>query len=61
MGLLTFQTCGQDYPSCAILTGFYSGVFELLLAVLRLGECINKLIVFSPFIFSGLLLTCLFK
>ncbi|OXA50007.1 Sodium-independent sulfate anion transporter [Folsomia candida] len=41
MGLLTFQTCGQDYPSCAILTGFYSGVFELLLAVLRLGWVVS--------------------
>lgn len=41
MGLLTFQTCGQDYPSCAILTGFYSGVFEILLAILRLGWVVS--------------------
>jgi len=45
MGLLTFQTCGQDYPSCAILTGFYAGVFELLLAVLRLGEYSTKCLI----------------
>lgn len=37
MELLTFQICGPNYPACVILTGFYSGVFELLLAMLRLG------------------------
>lgn len=37
MGLLTYETCGNDFPSCAILTGFYAGVFELLMAILQLG------------------------
>jgi sodium-independent sulfate anion transporter 11 len=38
MGLLTFQTCGNSYPACAVLTGFYSGFFELLMAFLQLGK-----------------------
>ncbi len=37
MGLLTYETCGNDFPSCAILTGFYAGIFELLMAILQLG------------------------
>ncbi|ODN03451.1 Sodium-independent sulfate anion transporter [Orchesella cincta] len=41
MGLLTFETCGNDFPSCAILTGFYSGIFELLMAVLQLGWVVS--------------------
>ncbi|OXA64562.1 Sodium-independent sulfate anion transporter [Folsomia candida] len=41
MELLTFQICGPNYPACVILTGFYSGVFELLLAMLRLGWIVS--------------------
>jgi MFS superfamily sulfate permease-like transporter len=37
MGLLTVQTCGVDFPECAILSGFYAGLIELALAALRLG------------------------
>jgi len=37
MGLLAFQTCGANNPSCAILTAFYTGIIELLMAFLRLG------------------------
>jgi hypothetical protein len=44
MGLLTYETCGSDFPSCAILTGFYSGVFELLMALLQLGTVLYKVI-----------------
>ncbi|CAL8112209.1 unnamed protein product [Orchesella dallaii] len=41
MGLLTYQTCGQDYPACAILTGFYAGIFELIMAFLQLGWVVS--------------------
>lgn len=40
MGLLTYETCGSDYPPCAILTGFYAGIFELMMAILQLGKII---------------------
>ncbi|ODM99088.1 Sodium-independent sulfate anion transporter [Orchesella cincta] len=41
MGLLTYQTCGQDYPACVILTGFYAGMFELIMAALQLGWVVS--------------------
>lgn len=41
MALLTFQTCGQDYPACVVLTGFYAGVFELIMAFLQLGWVVS--------------------
>lgn len=41
MSLLTFQTCGQDYPACVVLTAFYSGVFELIMAFLQLGWVVS--------------------
>ncbi|CAG7728716.1 unnamed protein product [Allacma fusca] len=39
--LMTHQTCGDDFPECVILMGFYSGVVELLLGVLNLGVIIS--------------------
>lgn len=41
MSLLTFQTCGQDYPACVILVGFYTGIFELIMAFLQLGWVVS--------------------
>ncbi len=38
LGLLTFEICGSDFPDCVILLGFYSGVFELFMALLHLGN-----------------------
>lgn len=38
MGLLIYETCGNNFPECTVLTAFYGGVFELLMAVLQLGE-----------------------
>ncbi|XP_021952022.1 sodium-independent sulfate anion transporter isoform X2 [Folsomia candida] len=41
MGLLTFETCGANFPLCAILTAFYSGFWELVMALLHLGWVVN--------------------
>lgn len=38
MSLLVYETCGNDFASCAVLTGFYAGIFELLMALLQLGK-----------------------
>ena len=55
MGLLTFQTCGNNNPSCAILTAFYSGVFELSMAILSLGWVVSFI---SEPVTIGKRLTC---
>lgn len=41
MSLLTFQTCGSDYPQCVVLTAFYTGVFEILMALFQLGWVVS--------------------
>ena len=38
MSLLTYQTCGDENPECVILFGFYSGIVELVLGLLELGN-----------------------
>ncbi|CAG7725609.1 unnamed protein product [Allacma fusca] len=41
MGLLTFEACGSGFPECAVLCGFYSGIFELVVACLQLGWVVS--------------------
>ncbi|CAG7730948.1 unnamed protein product, partial [Allacma fusca] len=41
LSLLVFQTCGTEFPQCAIWIGFWSGVFQLLMAGLHLGVIVS--------------------
>ena len=36
--LFTYQKCGDNFPECVVLMGFYSGIVELILGVLQLGK-----------------------
>jgi len=37
MSLITFETCGHNFPLAVTLLSFYSGIFELIMALLQLG------------------------
>jgi sodium-independent sulfate anion transporter 11 len=39
--LLTFETCGQDFAPCVILTGFYVGCIQLLMGIFYLGKLLE--------------------
>ncbi|ODN05268.1 Sodium-independent sulfate anion transporter, partial [Orchesella cincta] len=41
MELLVFETCGEAFPQCVILVGFYSGCFQLLMGLLKLGAVVS--------------------
>ncbi|CAG7728717.1 unnamed protein product [Allacma fusca] len=39
--LFTYQKCGEDFPECVVLMGFYSGIVELFLGILQLGFLVS--------------------
>ncbi|CAL8091634.1 unnamed protein product [Orchesella dallaii] len=41
MELLVFETCGQDFPQCVVLVGFYVGCFQLLMGLFKLGAIVS--------------------
>ncbi|ODM98243.1 Sodium-independent sulfate anion transporter [Orchesella cincta] len=41
MELLVFETCGQNFPQCVVLVGFYAGCFQFIMGLLKLGAIVS--------------------
>ncbi|CAL8139955.1 unnamed protein product [Orchesella dallaii] len=41
MELLVYETCGENFPKCVILVGFYTGCVQFLMGLLKLGAVVS--------------------
>lgn len=41
MELLVFETCGEAFPSCVVLVGFWVGCIQFVMGLLKLGVVVS--------------------